>query len=72
MAMKVVRQARLELSGGSTPDLLRPTADPPPPTHTPAEHPQTAPPPPSVVRLGLIAVKQTRPIVPPPPPRGLL
>ena len=24
MAMKVVRQARLELSGGSTPDLLRP------------------------------------------------
>eukprot|EP00670_Eutreptiella_braarudii_P020395 CAMPEP_0174352534 /NCGR_PEP_ID=MMETSP0811_2-20130205/10970_1 /TAXON_ID=73025 ORGANISM="Eutreptiella gymnastica-like, Strain CCMP1594" /NCGR_SAMPLE_ID=MMETSP0811_2 /ASSEMBLY_ACC=CAM_ASM_000667 /LENGTH=85 /DNA_ID=CAMNT_0015482685 /DNA_START=345 /DNA_END=600 /DNA_ORIENTATION=+ len=23
-AMKVVRQARLELSGGSTPDLLRP------------------------------------------------
>ena len=27
MAMKVVRQARLELSGGSTPDLL----SPPPP-----------------------------------------
>ena len=25
MAMKVVRQARLELSGGSTPDLLRPS-----------------------------------------------
>ena len=24
MAMKVVRQARLELSGGSTPDQLRP------------------------------------------------
>ena len=24
MAMKVVRQARLELSGGSKPDLLRP------------------------------------------------
>ena len=24
LAMKVVRQARLELSGGSTPDLLRP------------------------------------------------
>ena len=24
MAMKVMRQARLELSGGSTPDLLRP------------------------------------------------
>ena len=29
MAMKVVRQARLELSGGSTPDQLRPW-DPPP------------------------------------------
>ena len=31
MAMKVVRQARLELSGGSTPDQLRPpraTANP--------------------------------------------
>ena len=26
--MKVVRQARLELSGGSTPDLLRPPARP--------------------------------------------
>ena len=26
MAMKVVRQARLELSGGSTPDQLRPNA----------------------------------------------
>ena len=26
MAMKVVRQARLELSGGSTPDQLRPLA----------------------------------------------
>ena len=26
MAMKVVRQARLELSGGSTPDQLRPKA----------------------------------------------
>ena len=25
LAMKVVRQARLELSGGSTPDLLRPS-----------------------------------------------
>ena len=29
MAMKVVRQARLELSGGSTPDLLRPIESPP-------------------------------------------
>ena len=27
MAMTVVRQARLELSGGSTPDLLRPSTD---------------------------------------------
>ena len=27
MAMKVVRQARLELSGGSTPDQLRPPSD---------------------------------------------
>ena len=28
MAMKVVRQARLELSGGSTPDQLRPPGKP--------------------------------------------
>ena len=28
MAMKVVMQARLELSGGSTPDLLRPMGAP--------------------------------------------
>ena len=32
MAMKVVRQARLELSGGSTPDQLRPLVHPPPPS----------------------------------------
>ena len=31
MAMKVVRQARLELSGGSTPDQLRPPTCPVPP-----------------------------------------
>ena len=37
MAMKVVRQARLELSGGSTPDQLRPTPPlPPPPPNFPA------------------------------------
>ena len=30
MAMKVARQARLELSGGSTPDQLRPQTPPPP------------------------------------------
>ena len=30
MAMKVVRQARLELSGGSTPDQLRPLVVPHP------------------------------------------
>ena len=38
MAMKVVRQARLELSGGSTPDQLRPhptIVNPPPLTHPP-------------------------------------
>ena len=38
MAMKVVRQARLELSGGSTPDQLRPQPSPPPP-ESPPPHP---------------------------------
>ena len=35
LAMKVVRQARLELSGGSTPDLLRPPYRPSPPPSPP-------------------------------------
>ena len=41
--MKVVRQARLELSGGSTPDQLRPPSAPPPPPRVHSVYrPQTA------------------------------
>ena len=50
MAMKVVRQARLELSGGSTPDQLRPpnrpSRSPPPPPSPLLDPPSNAPPPP--------------------------
>ena len=38
--MKVVRQARLELSGGSTPDQLRPSPEPPLPADC-TPHPPT-------------------------------
>ena len=55
MAMKVVRQARLELSGGSTPDQLRPPTDPPnppPPSPLPEPPPPMPPPPPPPPPLG--------------------
>ena len=72
MAMKVVRQARLELSGGSTPDLLRPIHEWRIPSSTGA-HTYTrnfqradsfslygAPPPPPVLGVSIGATNQGR------------